>query len=179
MRIVGGKYKGRRLPVSSKLDLRPTTDFAKEALFNLLRSRKDITDTRFLELFSGTGSISFELLSRGAASGVCVDITAASHKYRAQIMSVLEIDSLQSIKSDVFRYLSRAAGQYDLIFADPPYDLERLPELPRLILDQGLLLPDGLLILEHPEEHSFGQDPNFVEHRKYGRVNFSFFNSEA
>lgn len=176
MRIVGGKYKGRRLPVSSKLDLRPTTDFAKESLFNLLVTRKDLSEIRFLDLFSGTGNISFELLSRGASHGTCVDIVPATHAYRNRIMSELGIDELQSIKSDVFKYLSRCSSTFDLIFADPPYDFERLTDLPDIIFDTDLLSDDGIFILEHSEQHTFGQHPKFSEQRRYGRVNFTFFN---
>lgn len=179
MRIVGGKYKGRKLPVSSKLDLRPTTDFAKESLFNLLRSRKDLSDIQFLDLFSGTGNISFELLSRGAASGTCVDISGASKSYRQAIISQLNIETLQNVKADVFKFIPRCKGEFDLVFADPPYDMIQLAELPSLIFDNKLLVENGLLVLEHPEEHTFGQHPHFSEHRRYGRVNFSFFNLQV
>lgn len=162
--------------MSSKLDLRPTTDFAKESLFNLLSTRKDLSDIHFLDLFSGTGNISFELLSRGASRGTCVDITPASHVYRNRIMSELGIEELRSIKSDVFKFLTRCSSKFDLIFADPPYDLARLPDLPDIIFEKDLLSDDGIFILEHPEQHTFGQHPKFSEHRRYGRVNFTFFN---
>ncbi len=162
--------------MSSKLDIRPTTDFAKESLFNLLSSRKDIIDIDFLDLFSGTGSISFEMISRGAKGGTCVDISSASHEYRSRIIAQLGIEELNNIKTDVFKFLARSSSKYDLIFADPPYGHEGLASLPDMIFEQELLREGGLFVLEHPEEHTFGQHPKFSEHRKYGRVNFSFFN---
>lgn len=176
MRIVGGKYKGRKLPVSSKLVLRPTTDFAKESLFNLLLTRKELNDLEFLDLFSGTGSISFELMSRNAKGGTCVDVSSASQDYRNRIAEQLGIEGMRNIKSDVFKFINRCSSQFDLIFADPPFGLERLTDLPDLIFDHQLLRAGGVFVLEHPEEHTFGQHPKFTEHRRYGRVNFSFFN---
>ena len=176
MRIVGGIYKGRKLPVSSKLDLRPTTDFAKESLFNLLNTRKNLHAIEFLDLFSGSGGIAFELISRGAERGTCVDNTSSSYDYRDRIMNQLGIKGIRNLKADVFKFLPRCSTKFDLIFADPPYDHERLVDLPDLIFDLDLLLEGGLFVLEHPEEHTFGKHPKFSEHRRYGRVNFSFFN---
>lgn len=162
--------------MSSKLDLRPTTDFAKESLFNLLHTRKDLNDIEFLELFSGTGSISFELMSRNAKGGTCVDLSSASQEYRNRIIDQLGIEGIRNMRSDVFKYLGRCSSQFDLIFADPPYGLQRLTDLPDLIFDHELLREGGVFVLEHPEEHTFGQHPKFTEHRRYGRVNFTFFN---
>ena len=162
--------------MSTQLDLRPTTDFAKESLFNLLHTRKDLNDIEFLDLFSGTGSISFELMSRNAKEGTCVDLSSASQEYRNRIIDQLGIEGIRNMKSDVFKYLGRCSSQFDLIYADPPYGHERLIDLPDLIFDHDLLREGGVFVLEHPEEHTFGQHPKFTEHRRYGRVNFTFFN---
>ncbi|NNK80406.1 MAG: 16S rRNA (guanine(966)-N(2))-methyltransferase RsmD, partial [Flavobacteriales bacterium] len=153
MRIIGGKYRGKKLPVSNKLDLRPTTDFAKESLFNLLMNRKDIHDIHFLDIFSGTGNISYELISRGASSGRCVDISLASHKYREKLIAILDMKGeLRSIKSEGLKFLRRTTDSYDIIFADPPYNYEHIHEIPRIVFQRELLKANGLLILEHSED---------------------------
>lgn len=175
MRIVGGKYRGKKLPYSAKMDLRPTTDFAKESLFNLLNNKIDLEGISFLDLFSGTGNISYELISRGAGLGTCVDISAPSFKYRKGVIETMDFEELKSLKMDVFKFMRSSKRKFDLVFADPPYDLSQIPELPDLVFQHALLKADGLFVLEHPEDHTFGGHPHFSEHRRYGRVNFTFF----
>lgn len=175
MRIIGGIHKGKKLPISNKLDLRPTTDRARESLINLLRNKIDFEDIRFLDLFSGTGAVSYELISLGAGAGVCVDISQTSHRYRSAMIEELGRPDLKNIKADVFKFCRRSQQSFDLVFADPPYAHPDLAKLPDLIFECGLLKADGLFVLEHPEEHTFGKHSHFDSHRKYGRVNFSFF----
>jgi 16S rRNA (guanine(966)-N(2))-methyltransferase RsmD len=178
LRIIGGKYRGKKLPVSNKLDLRPTTDFAKESLFNLLLNRIALEGIHFLDIFAGTGNISYELMSRGALSGRCVDISVSSHKYRERLIENIGMPGLRSIRSEGLKFLKATTHKYDLIFADPPYDYEHIHKIPDLVFQRGLLKANGLLVLEHSEEHTFDEDPHFAEHRRYGRVNFTFFNQE-
>ena len=180
MRIIGGSRRGKVLPSFDKLDLRPTTDFAKESLFNILQHRIALDGIHFLDLFAGTGGISFEFMSRSAQSGVMVDISPGSQRYRVKILEQIGWDDLQSIRSDVFKFIKTCSGSFDIIFADPPFDLPELLEIPDLIFQHGLLKPDGRLILEHHERATFGKHPHFEEHRKYGAVNFTFFkNSQS
>jgi len=178
MRIISGKYRGKKLRPPQIPNLRPTTDYAKESLFNLLGNRIDLEDIRFLDLFAGTGNISFELMSRGAEGGLCVDISLASDKYRHRMIKEMGLKGLRSVKSEAFKFIRNCPEQFDLIFCDPPYDLKRLQDIPEAIFTSSLLKEDGLLVVEHPEEHTFGRTPHFQEHRRYGRVNFSFFSLE-
>ncbi len=175
MRIISGHLKGRRLPIFKNMGTRPTTDFAREALFNLIEHKKDIDECTFLDLFSGTGSISFEFISRGAKSGMCIDMSKNSQVYRKKCMKEFGIENLTSIRKDVFSYLKKAKDKYDIIFADPPYQLKEIPLLPNLVYDNHLLNENGLLVIEHPKEVAFGKHPNFVETRNYSTVHFSFF----
>ncbi len=180
MRIISGRFRGKKLRPPSNLTLRPTTDFAKESLFNLLQNKIELEGIHFLDLFAGTGNISYELISRGAGSGFCVDISLASHKFRQRMIKELDCRELKSIKTEAFRFVRNMDDRFDFIFADPPYDMEDLPKLPQAIFTSGLLKPDGLMVIEHPENHTFDDSEGFVEQRNYGRVNFSFFtlNSE-
>lgn len=175
MRVISGQFKGRKLPNADRLALRPTTDFAKESLFNLLRDRISIPNITFLDLCAGTGAISYELLSRGAASGTCVDSSKPSKLYRAKMLEVLGIETVRNIKLDIFKHMAREHEQYDFIFADPPFAMANLNQVPDEVFSSELLKPNGLFVLEHPEEHTFGQHPHFEMHKRYGRVNFTFF----
>lgn len=175
MRIIGGSFRGRRLPKANKMELRPTTDFAREGLFNLLHHRVDLEDISFCDLFSGTGSISLELKSRGAGDGMAVDISKNSARYRDRLKTEWGIKKWRNLTADVFQFLERGHGPFDLVIADPPYDHERLKELPELVMESGILAEGGIFILEHPESYSFERIPYFVEARNYGRVHFSFF----
>ncbi len=174
MRIAGGKYKGRTFNPGKSFQARPTTDLAKESLFNILNNRIDFSDTKVLDLFAGTGSISYEFLSRG-----CTDITMVelNFKHLQFIKSVLNtINEKASVyRADVFRYLKNCHTQFDLVFADPPFDHSRLAELPEFILSKNILAPRGMLIVEHPSAFNFSKLQGFHELRKYGKVHFSFF----
>lgn len=175
MRIIGGKYGRRNISPPRNLPVRPTTDLAKESLFNIIRNKIDLHDKTALDLFAGTGSISFELVSRSCVSVVAVDINFKCIEFIRKAASEFGMTELKAIRSDVFKFVKSDIHTYDIIFADPPYQLERLNELPLHIFTHQLLNPSGWLIIEHPVEVSFDSHPNFIEHRKYGKVNFSFF----
>ena len=179
MRIIGGKYKRRRFDVPKSFNARPTTDFAKENLFNVLQHYIDFEGITALDLFSGTGSISVELLSRGASRVVALEQRREHATFIHSVAKELgEEKHLQVLQADVFRFLRGAKSQsslYDFIFADPPYKLSEIAVLPELILGSALLKPDGLLVVEHPQQYDFSSLPHFAERRVYGSVNFSLF----
>ncbi len=179
MRIISGKYKGRRFRVNPKVTARPTTDFAKEGLFNLLNNFIDFKDIIVLDLFAGIGSISFEFISRGAEIVHAVEHDYRNIVYMKKVGTKLQEDKLLISKTDVFKYIENCNQQYDLIFADPPYDMEGLDKLPKLILKNKLLKKDGHLVLEHSKNQNFEEYPNFSFMRRYGNVYFSFFNKKA
>ncbi|MHB9055793.1 MAG: 16S rRNA (guanine(966)-N(2))-methyltransferase RsmD [Paludibacteraceae bacterium] len=175
MRIIGGKYKARRIDVPHNITARPTTDFAKEGLFNLLNNRIDFEGIDVLDLFAGTGSISLEFISREASSVISVEQSERHCTFIRKVCKELNIYNLMLVKGDVFRYIISTKIKFNVIFADPPYELDKLSEIPDLILNYKLLKPDGLLVLEHSAKNNFENHPNFVLHRHYGNVNFSFF----
>ncbi len=154
---------------------RPTTDFAKESLFNLLNNRMDFEGTDMLDLFAGTGGIGLEFVSRGAREVTAVEMAHVQQNFIISTCKQLGIRNLSVIRGDVFKFLSSCRVQYDFIYADPPYALERLPEIPTLVLEQGILKEGGWLVLEHGKTNDFSSHPRFVEKRTYGSVNFSFF----
>jgi 16S rRNA (guanine966-N2)-methyltransferase len=174
MRIVSGKFKGRRIQPPTNITARPTTDFAKEALFNVLNNRVDFEELYVLDLFAGTGSISLEFASRGSASITAVEMSSTQANFIRKISKDLQVD-INLVQVDVFRFLKTCHTKFDLIFADPPYQLPTLPTLPDLIFEKELLKEEGLLVLEHSSKVSFELHPRFVEHRHYGNVHFSFF----
>ncbi len=174
MRIISGKYKGRVIPHHSKLKARPTTDKAKESLFNILNFELDYEDLNVLDLFSGTGSISFEFLSRGAASVTAVEKAYQHTKYIQNTAQILDV-KLNIVRADVFQFLNTVPPIYNLIFADPPYDLPQFEEVLPAIRASRLAEQHPLLILEHSEEFHFQEEKGFLKHKKYGKVNFSFF----
>ncbi|MDD6517785.1 MAG: RsmD family RNA methyltransferase [Prevotella sp.] len=175
MRIITGIYKGRHFDIPRTFKARPTTDFAKENIFNVLNGYLDFEDAAALDLFSGTGSISLEMLSRGCRPVVSVEMDRDHARFIAECMKKIGTNDNILIKGDVFRFVKRCHQQFDLIFADPPYALETLPQLPDLILDGGLLKEGGVFVFEHGKTHDFSAHPRFVEHRSYGSVNFSLF----
>lgn len=176
MRIISGIYGGRRFEAPRNLQARPTTDIAKESLFNILQNRIDFEGIKTLDLFAGTGSISFELLSRGAESAVCVEMGRVQQMFIQKVAQELKIGrELQMIRGDVFKYLKTSSQQFNLVFADPPYALTELPQIPDLVFDSNILADEGIFILEHGKENDFSTHPHFVELRKYGAVHFSFF----
>lgn len=180
MRIISGIYGRRRFDVPSTFSARPTTDFAKENLFNVIRNLMDLEGADALDLFAGTGSISFELLSRGCRQVTAVEKNNAHASFIAKVAKELKTDDLTLLRGDVFRYLHAAPKQsFDFIFADPPYALKELPEVPLLVFERDLLREGGLFVMEHPKNHDFSALPYFYQHRVYGSVNFSLFIKEG
>ena len=154
---------------------RPTTDFAKESLFNLLNNRMDFEGIDMLDLFAGTGGIGIECVSRGAREVTAVEIAHVQQNWIISCCRQLGIRNLSVIRGDVFKFLSACRTKYDLIFADPPYALEQLPTLPDVILGQDILKEDGWLVIEHGKDTDFTPHPRHYETRTYGSVHFSFF----
>lgn len=180
MRVISGKYKRRTFEVPRTFKARPTTDFAKENLFNVLANLADLEECgNVLDLFAGTGSISLEFVSRGCGRVISVERDPAHHAFIYRVKEQLKEAGWIPLRADVFRYIEKCHDTFDLIFADPPYALNRLAELPDLILSRGMLAPDGLLILEHGKDHNFAQHPHFVQERVYGSVHFSFFEARS
>ncbi len=185
MRIITGKYKGRHFDIPRTFKARPTTDFAKENIFNVLVQYVDFEGATALDLFSGTGSISLELLSRGCSQVVSVEMDRDHHRFIQDCLKKLEGRSekrevrgesaVLPIRGDAFRFVKSCRQQFDFIFADPPYALKELPTLPDLIMEKGILTEDGIFVLEHGKDYDFSQHPHFKEHRQYGSVNFSLF----
>ena len=180
MRIITGKYKGRHFDIPRTFKARPTTDFAKENIFNVLIQYVDFDGAEALDLFSGTGSISLELLSRGCSRVVSVELDRDHHRFIQDCLKKLTatkgtVPNMIPIRGDVFRFVKSCKQQFDFVFADPPYALKELSTLPDLIIERGLLKPDGLFVLEHGKDYDFSQHPHFLEHRQYGSVNFSLF----
>lgn len=175
MRIIGGILKGLRLNPPKNLPVRPTTDMAKEALFNILQNQIDFEGLRVLDLFSGTGNISVEFASRGAEQVVSVDRSIQCVHYLKDMARQHGLTTIKAFKEDVFKYLELETDQFDLVFADPPYDLNKIPELPKIIFNKNLVAPEGLLIVEHQSLQNLSNHPAFTEQRKYGHSSFSFF----
>ncbi len=175
MRIITGKYKGRRFDIPRTFKARPTTDFAKENLFNVLRGYTDFDGCTALDLFAGTGSISLELVSRGCSRVVSVEADRDHARFISQCFGKLGDDTDILIRGDVFAFLKHCREKFDIIFADPPYALENIPQIPDLVLNGGLLSADGIFVLEHGDRDDFSSHGRFLEHRKYGSVNFSMF----
>jgi 16S rRNA (guanine(966)-N(2))-methyltransferase RsmD len=176
VRIITGKYKGRHFDIPRSFKARPTTDFAKENIFNVLIQYVDFDEATALDLFSGTGSITLELLSRGCQQVVSVELDRDHHRFICDCLAKLDgHNACLPLRGDVFRFVKSCKQQFDFIFADPPYALKELSTLPDLIFDKQLLKPDGLFVLEHGKDNDFAQHPHFVEHRQYGSVNFSLF----
>ncbi|MEP6261775.1 MAG: RsmD family RNA methyltransferase [Gillisia sp.] len=176
MRIISGQHKGKRITAPKKLPIRPTTDFAKEALFNILNNRFNFKDLEVLDIFSGSGNISYEFGSRGAGPITSVDENIECVKFIKKTADELDLN-ITAVKSDVFKYLEKAPIKADVIFADPPYDMdvETLQKIVAFTFDRGLLKEDGELIIEHSKRLDLSATPHFVEIRKYGNSVFSFF----
>ena len=179
MRIITGKYKGRHFDIPRSFKARPTTDFAKENIFNVLVQYVDFEDADALDLFSGTGCITLELLSRGCRQVVSVELDRDHHRFICECLAKLSGEKAPQnvipIRGEVFRFLKSCKQQYDLIFADPPYALKELATLPDIVFERQLLKEEGIFVLEHGKDYDFSQHPHFVEHRAYGSVNFSIF----
>ena len=175
MRIITGKYKGRHFDIPRTFKARPTTDFAKENIFNVLNGYVDFDGASALDLFAGTGSISLEMLSRGCAPVISVEDDRDHSAFISQCMKKIGTTDNILIRGDVFRFLKKCHETFDFIFADPPYALDNLATIPSLIFEHELLKPDGVFVLEHGKNYDFSEEPHFVEHRSYGSVNFSLF----
>ncbi len=176
MRIISGTHKGRRIVPDKNFKARPTTDFAKENLFNVLNNIIDFEGITALDLFGGTGGISYELASRGAEQITCVEMNAKHFTFIKKTILDLGFDNISVLRADVFRFLKSCYKKFDIIFADPPYDLKKIEVIPDMVFNKELLLPNGWLILEHGRANNFENHNNFCEMRTYGSVNFSFFN---
>ena len=176
MRIISGKYKGKNLIIPKGLPVRPTTDYAKESLFNILNNTISFRELNILELFAGTGNIGFEFMSRGAKSITSVDLDFKCIQFIKKMNKEIGIEG-RVIRSEAIRFVKSNKDKYNLIYADPPYEIDNLLLLPDLIFDKGLLQEEGLLIIEHKKEIDFSLAKNYTSTRQYGKVNFSFFNS--
>lgn len=176
MRIIRGKYGRRRFDVPGNITARPTTDFARENIFNVIENLIDLEQINAVDLFAGTGAVTFELLSRGAAHVTAVEKASTQYRFIAKVADLLGCaDQLTLVRGDAFRYLSSVNTPADFIWADPPYNLPRFAEVPELVLNSPLMAPGTLFILEHSKAYDFSQRPYFKEHRAYGSVNFSIF----
>lgn len=176
MRIVGGDLKGRMIMPPAGYQARPTTDFAKEGLFNTLTNMLDFEEITVLDLFSGTGSISYEFASRGCKSIIAVEMNPANAGFIKKTAASLKLGGcIQVVHHNVFDFLGICTKKFDVIFADPPYAIEGLDTIPDKIFSRDILEEDGILILEHPATYNFGSHPKFVKERKYGNVHFSYF----
>ncbi|MBP6978075.1 MAG: RsmD family RNA methyltransferase [Lentimicrobiaceae bacterium] len=174
MRIIGGYLKGRKVVPPGNLSVRPTTDMARESLFNILTNVFDFSGIHVLDLFSGTGLISLEFASRGCNNIVAVDIHPACVAFLKDTTRRLQVECIQVTRMDVFRFLKKKSlSGFDIIFADPPYDHPRVGELPDIVFNSGLLNPQGWFIEEHSARHTFAAHPRFYQHRNYGDVNFT------
>ncbi len=177
MRIIRGKYGKRRFDVPKNITARPTTDFARENIFNVIENITDLEGERALDLFAGTGAISWEFVSRGCSEVVAVEQSRIQAAFISSVKEKLGDSVLKLIKGDVFRYIERGTDKFDIIFADPPYDHPRFAEIPALILGSGLLKENTIVIVEHNRNHDFSSLPGFTRHLVYGSVNFSIFKS--
>ena len=175
MRIIGGKLKGKVIMPPAGYKARPTTDFAKEGLFNILDNEYEFQDLKVLDLFGGTGSIAFEFASRGASRVYSVEMTRENASFIKTEAQRLGLSNVTMVRDNVFDFLPICREKFDIIFADPPYALEGLDGIPDKVLSRDLLHPGGYFILEHGGEYSFKEHPAFVKERSYGRVHFSFF----
>jgi 16S rRNA (guanine(966)-N(2))-methyltransferase RsmD len=175
MRIIAGSLKGRRLNPPANLPVRPTTDMARESLFDILNNYVEYEECSVMDLFAGTGAVSLEFVSRGVKDVTSVEINNQCVDFIKQSALRLGVSNIHVVRADTFDLLKRAYKKFDIIFADPPYSCEGLPQLPNLVFEKELLNDNGIFVLEHPKEHDFAQHPHFWQHRAYGKVNFTFF----
>lgn len=175
MRIIRGKFGRRRFDVPTNITARPTTDFARENLFNVLENLVDIEGANVLDLFAGTGAISFEFLSRDCKSVTSVEKATTQYNFIKKVAQQLNVSNMRLIKGDVVKFLSTCDTPFDIVFADPPYNLPDFGEIPELILNSKAVAPGTLVVIEHSKAFDFSALPGFVNHRVYGSVNFSIF----
>jgi len=175
VRIISGTHRGRKLRPPANLILRPTTDQAKESLFNILVNTFDFQGVSVLDLFAGTGGVSYEFASRG-----CEDITLVEQNNRCirfinDTIQDLKLEGVKVVRSDVFKFIEKCRETFDIVFADPPYDSEGVGEIPQAVIDKGMITQGGWLILEHKSGLDFSANAHFQQKRSYGDVNFSIF----
>lgn len=175
MRIISGKLKSKRITAPANLPVRPTTDMAKESLFNILANNFYFEDIKALDIFAGTGNITYELASRGCNDITAVDINGLCTKFISETSQKLNLQGIKVAQQNALDFLSKAYQKYDLIFADPPFDFEQYEEIIEKVFNRNLLSNGGMLIIEHSERKKFTNSPYFYDHRKYGSVHFSFF----
>ena len=176
MRIVGGTYGGRRFSPPARIPARPTTEVAKEGLFNVLTNTMDMEGIVTLDIFGGTGSISYELASRGAGDLTIVERDLTTVNFIKKTIRELGIEEMMHIiRSDVFKFLKAATGRYNFIFAGPPYALPNIDDLPKIVFEKNLLLPGGIFVLEHTPRNDYQQHPRFHRMKNYGTTVFTFF----
>ena len=176
MRIIGGEMGGRRINPPNKMPYtRPTTDLAKEGLFNILQNQVEFDGAKTLDLFGGTGSISYELASRGAASLTIIEKDQAMFQFIKDNIQKLGIQNCQVIKMDVFKFMETCHESYDFIFAGPPYALTSINQIPVMVMEKRLIAPNGVFVLEHTPRNNYEGYEGFVKQRNYGTTVFSFF----
>ncbi|MEZ7838142.1 MAG: RsmD family RNA methyltransferase [Flavobacteriales bacterium] len=178
MRIVSGTHKSKRITAPKNLPVRPTTDMAKESLFNILNNNYYFDEVRVLDLFSGTGNISYEFASRGTEHILCIDENVNCIRFIQKTAKELGFESISTVKADAFEFLDKHKQEHDIIFADAPYELEGLDKIVAAVFAKKILSQDGVLVIEHSKEQDFSELPYFVNSRRYGNVNFSFFEWE-
>lgn len=176
MRIISGKWGGRRINPPSKMpNTRPTTDIAKEGLFNILQNRISFEGIKTLDLFGGTGAISYELASRGAADLTIIEKDPQMHAFIKKNIEMLGMENTKVLKMDIFNFLSSCTDQFDFIFAGPPYALGTIDEIPKIIVNKNLIAPKGIFVLEHTPRNDYQEFEGFSFMRNYGTTVFSFF----
>lgn len=178
MRVITGKYKGRHFDIPRDFKARPTTDFAKENLFNVLRGYVDFEGSQALDLFAGTGSITAELLSRGCEKVTSIEADREHYAFITNVLRKIGAENCRLLRGDALRFIRTSKQQYDIIFADPPYQLPELPQIPQMVMEADMLRPGGVFVLEHGKTNDFSAHPWFFDHRTYGSVNFSFFSKD-
>lgn len=175
MRIIRGKYGRRRFTVPTNISARPTTDFARENIFNVLENFVEFEGASALDLFAGTGAITFEFLSRECADVTSVEKAATQYSFIRQVAQQLNVKNLTLVRGDAMKFIDTCTKTFDVIFADPPYDMPDFADVPVKVLGSRMLKPGTVFVLEHNKRHDFSSLPNFREHRSYGSVNFSIF----
>jgi len=174
VRIIGGEYSGKQIVADNNLTLRPTTDFAKEGLFNIIDNRYDITSFEVLDLFSGTGSISYEFASRGCRTVHAVEMFPRHVAFIRATVAKIGLSQIRVIRNDVFHFISICKMKYDIVFADPPYEMTNIERIPTMVFERDILKPEGILIVEHSKRSDFTGYEYLFDSRRYGNVHFSF-----
>ncbi len=178
MRIISGTHKGRIIIAPTGLPVRPTTDLAKESLFNILANNFEFENLVVMDLFAGIGSISLEFASRGAAEVLAVDMNFKCVDFIKKTAQKLEMPAIRTLRFNMFNFMETVHKKFDIVFADPPYELSGIERIPDLVIQKDILNAGGWFILEHSQANDFSKHPNLVQHRKYGKVHFSIFSNE-